>query len=234
MVTDDAGNRTVLKFRIGCDPKLCGEVPQGEPVAWWSGAKFELPGAEVEVPGGALYESMILAAALDTVCGLPVVRVGLPDIPLQKAATVSIAAPELPVSLRGKALVVAVDDKGKRMSIGGAWDGATQRVVASAKQLGRWGVAVDTVAPVVRPVYAGGATIPVGKPLKWTVTDDLSGITHYILTVDGKWELLAWDPKSRTMAHTPTRGAAPIKHNVVLTVDDAKGNVKTWKGTYIW
>ena len=234
VVTDDAGNRTVLKFRIGCDPKLCGEVPQGEPVAWWSGAKFELPGAEVEVPGGALYESMILAAALDTVCGLPVVRVGLPDIPLQKAATVSIAAPELPVSLRGKALVVAVDDKGKRMSIGGAWDGAMQRVVASAKQLGRWGVAVDTVAPVIRPVYAGGATIPAGKPLKWTVTDDLSGITHYILTVDGKWELLAWDPKSRTMAHTPTRGAAPIKHNVVLTVDDAKGNVKTWKGTYIW
>ena len=234
VVTDDAGNRTVLKFRIGCDPKLCGEVPQGEPVSWWSGAKFELPGAMVGIPGGALYESMILSAALDTVCGLPVVRVGTSDIPLQKAATVGIAAPELAVPLRGKALVVAVDDKGKRTSIGGAWDGATQRVVASTKQLGRWAVAVDTVAPVVRPVYAGGATIPAGKSLKWTVTDDLSGITRYTLTVDGRWELLAWDPKSRTMAHTPTRGAAPIKHNVVLTVDDAKGNVKTWKGTYIW
>lgn len=234
LVTDDAGNCTRLRFRIERGTVTDTEMPPGEPVSWWNGRTFDLPGATVAIPGGALYESMIVAAQADTVCGLPVVRVGSSDVPLQKAARVSLAAPELPESQRGKALVVAVDEKGKRTSIGGAWDGTTQRVVAQVKRLGCFAVAVDTVAPVVRPVYASGARVPAGKSLKWTATDDLSGIARYTLTVDGNWELLAWDPKSRTMEHAPVRGTAPVKRDVVLTVRDAKGNTKTFKGTYIW
>lgn len=234
VVTDDAGNRTTLKFRVVAGPKTVAEVPAGEPVTWWSGSKFDLPGATVAIPGGALYESMLIPASRDTVCGLPVVRVGTSDIPLQKAATVSVAAPGLAERLRGKALVVTIGDNGKPGSVGGAWDAASQRVEAQVKRLGCFAVAVDTAAPVVTPVYASGARIPAGKPLKWTVTDDLSGIVSYTLTVDGKWELLAWDPKSRSMEHAPVRGTEAVKHNVVLTVGDAKGNVKTWKGTYIW
>lgn len=232
--TDDAGNRTVLKFRIERGTPLCAEMPAGEPVLWETGRTFRLPGASVGIPGGALYESMLLAAAWDTVGGVPVVRVGSPDVPLQKAATVGLAADGLPESLRGKALLVTIGDKGKRSSVGGGWDAASQRVTASVKRLGCFAVAVDTVAPMVRPVYASGAGIPVGKTVRWQVTDDLSGISRYMLTVDGKWELLAWDPKSRTMEHAPTRGTVAAKHHVVLTVGDAKGNVKTWKGTYIW
>lgn len=234
LVTDDAGNCARLRFRIERGTVTDTEMPPGEPVSWWNGRTFDLPGATVAIPGGALYESMIVAAQADTVCGLPVVRVGSSDVPLQKAARVSLAAPELPESQRGKALVVAVDEKGKRTSIGGAWDGTTQRVVAQVKRLGCFAVAVDTVAPVVRPVYASGARVPAGKSLKWTATDDLSGIARYTLTVDGNWELLAWDPKSRTMEHAPVRGTAPVKRDVVLTVRDAKGNTKTFKGTYIW
>lgn len=234
VVTDDAGNRTTLKLRVEQGPALYGEVPQGEPVAWWNGSKFDLPGATVVIPGGALYESMLIAASRDTVCGLPVVRVGTSDIPLQKAATVGIAAPELAERLRAKALVVTIGDNGKPGSVGGAWDAVSQRVEAQVKRLGCFAVTGDTVAPVVTPVYASGARIPAGKPLKWTATDDLSGITRYTLTVDGRWELLEWDPKSRSMVHVPVRGTEAVKRNVVLTVGDAKGNVKTWKGTYIW
>lgn len=232
---DDAGNRTVLKFKIERGPVSGAEVPQGEPVSWATGRTFRVPDSgTVMIPGGALYESMILSAGRDTVDGLPAVWVGSSDVPLQKAATVSLAAPELPESLRGKALVVAVDEKGKRTSMGGAWDGARHRVEAKVKRLGCFAVAVDTVAPVVRPIYAVGATVPAGKSVRWQVSDDLSGISRYSLTVDGNWELLAWDPKSRTMEHAPVRGAAPARHSVVLTVRDAKGNVKTFKGTYIW
>lgn len=232
--TDDAGNRTVLKFGIAKGEDLGVDAPLGEPISWTTGRTFRLPGASVVIPGAALYESMLLSVGRDTVGGLPVVRIGSSDVPLQKAATVSLAAPELSESLRNKALLVTIGDNGKPGSVGGGWDAASQRVAAQVKRLGCFAVAADTVAPVVKPVYAGGATIPAGKLLKWTVTDDLSGISRYILTVDGNWELLAWDPKSRTMAHMPVRGAAPAKHSVVLTVRDAKGNVKTWKGTYIW
>lgn len=232
--TDDAGNRTVLKFEIAKGADLGVDAPQGEPISWTTGRTFRLPGASVVIPGAALYESMLLSAGRDTVGGLPVVRIGSSDVPLQKAATVSLAAPELPESLRSKALLVTIGDNGKPGSVGGGWDAASQRVAAQVKRLGCFAVAVDTLAPVVKPVYASGARIPAGKPLKWTVTDDLSGISRYTLTVDGRWELLVWDPKSRTMEYVPVREAAPVKHSVVLTVRDAKGNVKTFKGNYIW
>lgn len=232
--TDDAGNRTVLKFGIAKGADLGVDAPQGEPISWTTGRTFRLPGASVVIPGAALYESMLLSAGRDTVGGLPVVRIGSSDVPLQKAATVSLAAPELPESLRSKALLVTIGDNGKPGSVGGGWDAASQRVAAQVKRLGCFAVAVDTLAPVVKPVCASGARIPAGKPLKWTVTDDLSGISRYTLTVDGRWELLVWDPKSRTMEYVPVREAAPVKHSVVLTVRDAKGNVKTFKGNYIW
>lgn len=232
--TDDAGNCTVLKFGIVRGEDLGVDAPQGEPVSWMTGRTFRLPGASVVIPGAALYESMLLSAGRDTVGGLPVVRIGSSDVPLQKAATVSLAAPELSESLRPKALLVTIGDNGKPGSVGGGWDAASQRVTAQVKRLGCFAVAVDTLAPVVKPVYASGARIPAGKSLKWTVTDDLSGISRYTLTVDGRWELLVWDPKSRSMEYVPVREAAPVKHSVVLTVRDAKGNVKTFKGTYIW
>lgn len=232
--TDDAGNRTVLKFKIVRGTAQCAEVPPGEAVVWTTGRTFRLPGAEVAIPGGALYESMILAAVRDTVNGWAVVRCGSSDVPLQRAATVSIAAADsVPERLRDKMLVVSVDDQGKIGSVGGGWK-AAGRVTASVKRLGCFAVAVDTVAPVIRAVYAAGTQIPAGRTVRWTATDDLSGISRYTLTVDGCWELLTWDPKSRTMEHAPTRGTAAARHSVVLTVSDAKGNTKTWKGTYIW
>lgn len=232
--TDDAGNRTVLKFGIVRGEDLGVDAPQGDPISWTTGRTFRLPGASVVIPGAALYESMLLSAGRDTVGGLPVVRIGSSDVPLQKAATVSLAAPELPESLRNKALLVTIGDNGKPGSVGGGWDAASQRVTAQVKRLGCFAVAVDTLAPVIKPVFASGARIPAGKPLKWTVTDDLSGISRYTLTVDGQWELLVWDPKSRTMEYVPVRGTEPVKRSVVLTVRDAKGNVKTFKGNYIW
>lgn len=234
--TDDAGNRTTLAFRVERDTETCVEtvVPQGEAVSWTTGKRFRVPGGEVSIPGGALYESMILRAERDTVCGRSVVRVGSSDVPLHRAATVALAPDSVPERLRAKMLVVAVDDEGRIGSVGGRWEAASGRVVAQTKRLGCFAVAVDTLAPVIRATSASGAQIPAGKTVRWTATDDLSGIVYYALSVDGAWELVAWDPKSRTLEHTPVRGAAARRHNVVLTVGDAKGNSKTWKGTYIW
>lgn len=234
VVTDDAGNRTTLRFRIEPGEPIEPELPAGVPVPWWKEHTFTLPGAEVTLPGAALYETMRLDARLDTIGKRAVVRVGTTDVPLQKAATVSLDADGWPESLRSKLLVVGVSDAGKITNLGGGWDVARQAVVTTVKRLGTFAVEVDTVAPVVKPVYASGARIPAGKSVRWQVTDDLSGIVRYTLTVDGEWELLAWDPKTRTMEHVPTRGETPVKHAVVLTVRDARGNTKTFKATYIW
>lgn len=234
-VRDDAGNRTVVRFTIAPGPPLPDSlVPQGRPLLWWRGATFKQPNGEVTIPGSALYESRLIPIGPDTLQGEAVVWVGNSDIPLQRAATVSLTAHDLPASLRSKALVVSLDEAGHPISIGGEWDATTGRVCTSTKRLGCFAVAVDTVAPTLRPTYASGTRIPNGKTLRWRATDDLSGITRYTLTVDGRWELLSWDPKSRTLEHIPQRSETAVEHTVVLTVRDAKGNTNTFKATYIW
>lgn len=237
VIRDDAGNATTLRFTIvRGEPMPEAEEPQGRGVMWWSGAQFRLPGATVDIPGRALYESMVLEAAQDMVAGRPVVRIGSEDVPLQRAATISLAADSVPASLRSKLVVVSVDDRGRLSNVGGGWEAERRRVVARSKRLGCFAVAADTLAPVVTGVYASEGRIPAGETVRWRATDDLSGIVRYSLTVDGRWELLAWDPKSRTLEYVPQRAAAgaETRHRLVLTVGDAKGNVKTWKGTYIW
>lgn len=234
-VRDDAGNSTVVRFSIARGRALPDSlVPQGKPVLWWRGHTFERPNGEVAIPGSALYESRLIPIGPDTLQGEAVVWVGNSDIPLQRAATVSLAARDLPASLRSKALVVSLDEQGCLSPVGGGWNPTTERVSASTKRLGCFAMAVDTVAPTLRPTYAPGTRIPSGKTLRWRATDDLSGITRYTLTVDGRWELLCWDPKSRTLEHTPQRSETPAAHAVVLTVRDAKGNTNTFKATYTW
>lgn len=232
--TDDAGNRTTLKFRIkrGADPSMV--PPKGEPVSWSTGRTFHLQDATVQIPGGALYESMIMQATRDTVNGIPVVRVGNEDIPLQKAANVRFSVESLPVSLRSKAMIVSVDENGQTKNMGGGWEARLNQVAVSVKQLGCYAVTVDTVPPNIQALYASGEQIPAKQRVQWTATDNLSGIAHSTLTVDGKWAHLSWDLKSRTLAHTPVRGKTPKKHRLVLTVIDGKGNTQTWKGSYTW
>lgn len=234
-VRDDAGNSTVVRFAVARGRALPDSlVPQGKPVLWWRGHTFELPNGEIAIPGSALYESRLIAVGHDTLQGMPVVWVGSSDIPLQRAATISLKAHDLPAALRSKALVVTLDEQGRPSNLGGGWNPTTERVSVSTKRLGCFAVAVDTVAPTLRPTYASGARIPNGRTLRWRATDDLSGITRYTLTVDGRWELLSWDPKSHTLEHTPQRSETPSAHAVVLTVRDAKGNTNTFKATYTW
>ena len=237
--TGDAGNRTTLRFGLvrsldgeRCEPEPV--VPQGEAVLWSVGRTFRVPGAEVEIPGGALYESAILRAERDTLGGRSIVRVGSADVPLHRSAKIALRPDSVSERLRAKALLVAVDELGRIGSIGGRWEAASGRVVGQTKRLGCFAVAVDTLSPTIKAELGTGATLSEGRSLRWEVTDDLSGVSYYTLSVDGQWELLAWDPKSRTMEHRPVRGTAPRRHGVVLTVSDAKGNVKTWKGTYVW
>lgn len=231
-VEDDAGNQTEVRLYLTRDLPASAALPQGKAVAWDRPFRYADGLLQVDIPAGALYESAVLPFGADSVTGT--VRVGDANVPLQKSVEIRIKAEDLPVALRGKALLAVVDENGKLRSAGGAWAAEMGAVKATTKRFGQFTVAVDTLAPVLRPVYASGTQLPAGRSLSFKATDDLSGISRYTLTVDGVWALLEYDPKNNLLQYTPTRNATPVKHSVVLTVGDAKGNSKTFKGTYIW
>lgn len=239
VIGDEGGNRSKVRFVIRQDEKPAPEAkagPQDKGVVWDQDFEYRDEKLRVTIPSGALYESALLPFG---VCETPAgMTIGNPDIPLQKAVTAVVAAPEVPARLQNKALLVkvSVNGSGKESlsSAGGRWEEAGGGVKADLNTFGTYRVALDTVAPVIRPAFKSGGQIPSGQSLRFTVTDDLSGITGYTLTVDGAWALLSYDPKNRLMAYEPIRQAAAAKHDIVLTVTDAKGNRKTVKATYTW
>lgn len=236
-VVDDALNVSRVKFRLKWDAGAAAQAPPwGDPVRWNRDFRYTDSLMRVVIPQKALYESAIIPFGADS--SGRVFTVGFADIPLQKTIQVAMRA-DVPRQLRSKALLVTVNGNGKVSgSAGGEWftdpDGFSG-VRADVRRFGTYTVAVDTVAPVIRPALASGNTVAEGKTLRFTVTDDLSGIGSYELKVDGQWALLTYDPKNRLMEHTPAaRAKQPVNRQVELTVTDGRQNKRTFKATYKW
>ncbi len=244
--TDDCGNKTTVRFSITSDASLTRSAPELPasvlPVDWARDFTFGNALVKVDIPARTLYESLLLAeptAADEGWITVAPALYGENDIPLVKSFTLLLReCGDIPPALRPKALVIrATGTEGGKTTFanaGGSYDAATGGVRTSSSSFGRFKVAIDTIAPVITPKLVSGAAVPSGSVLGFTVTDDLSGIASYRLEINGQWELLEYDPKTRTMFHTPVRGATAVRRGVVLTVRDARGNVRTFRGNYAW
>lgn len=236
-VCDDAGNRSEICFTVRRAARDSvarnGGVAELVPIVWNRETKHEQPTFRVEIPSGALYESTPMNIMADSLRP-GVVTVGDGTIPLQKSIKVTLYSDTLTAALRPKALLVSVANDGKRSSVSGEWNDAAGGVTASVRRAGSFAIGTDTSAPKITPALKSGAALPAGRTLRFTVIDDLSGIGHWRMEVDGEWALSSYDPRVNRVEYTPKRGTTPVKHDVNLTVTDAKGNRKSFSGSYLW
>lgn len=232
---DDCGNRSVLSFRIrrGLGPK--SPEPQGLPVRWNEDFSIRQDGLSLSFPKRTLYESILLSLKTKPAqrySHSPLYEIHTADVPVQKSLTISIDAPDLPQHLRGKALLGIVGRDGHRSSAGGAWkDG---RVTGTPRSFGTYYIAVDTVPPRIVPSFESGADFAAKKALTFKISDDFSGIASYSATIDGRWALFEYDPKTNTLTHVfdDTRWQRGGTHTLVLTVTDGKGNKSVCRTSY--
>lgn len=238
-IVDEAGNVSKVRIQIRKDPdgnraEIPDSIRNREAVRWNTAFRHLDSRSMVTIPERALFESTLLPFGYDSVRNA--LQVGLADVPLLKSITVNLTAPEVPENMRNKALLAQVSWNGNGKEVvssrGGKWE--KTGVTAEVSGFGYFRVVLDTVPPVIRPAFKSGVEIPQGKKLRFTVTDDLSGVSRYTLKVDGKWELLAYDPKNRVMEYEPVRKGTPATHEVELTVTDARNNKRTFKGKYTW
>ena len=139
---------------------------------------------------------------------------------------------KLPAELRSKALLATVGRDGGRSAAGGAWKEG--RVTTETRSFGTYYIAVDTVAPRITPQFKSGDDFASRKTLSFKISDDFSGIGSYSATIDGKWALFEYDPKTATLTHyfDDGRWSRETTHVLVLTVADGKGNKTVFKGNY--
>lgn len=241
-VTDDFGNTGSLLFHVRSTPPgraLGGSDKQESSFAqvfsWKKDNRFDKSGLQLEVPGEALYEDLPF-----TYYTSPPVRGTYAPVhhlhdrltPLHTYCSLSIKAERLPAALQDKAIIVSVDGAGKFISQGGSF--AEGWVKTRIREFGNYSVAIDTVAPVIKPVNVfDNKKIGKQSTIQIKISDNLSGIKTYKGTLNGKWILMDYDLKKNLLVYTYDDRLLPGKNKFVLTVTDGTGNSARYAATLI-
>jgi hypothetical protein len=109
-------------------------------------------------------------------------------------------------------------------------------VVASLRKFGKYAVALDTIAPEISFRGKLEEDMTGRKELRFTIRDELSGISSYEGYIDNHWALFEYDPKNELLTYTfdPQYLTPDSEHELELYVSDDKGNVNLFLYTFIW
>jgi len=192
---------------------------------------FENKDLKVELPVGSLYEDLIFR--YKTAPGgkgmfSDIHYLHSAEVPIHNRIKVSVKASKLPQSLRNKALLVRIDRDGKRSSAGGSYENGF--VTTTVNIFDGYAIVIDTLAPVIK-AYSGNASSKTS--LRFTVSDNFSGISKYYSEVNGKWALVEWDPKNKLMMYKFDEIAQPGKNEFTLYLEDDKGNKSKYTTTFL-
>jgi hypothetical protein len=102
------------------------------------------------------------------------------------------------------------------------------------KTLGTYTLATDTTNPTITPInFKNDQWLSNYRYLKVKIDDDRSGISNYRATVNGKWILMEYDYKTKTLTHDFNDGCVTeTKNNLKVIVTDNVGNNSTFETVF--
>ncbi|EDP70088.1 hypothetical protein FBALC1_11162 [Flavobacteriales bacterium ALC-1] len=105
---------------------------------------------------------------------------------------------------------------------------------AGSKTFGTYTLAMDTVAPTIKPVnFQDKKWLSKYRYLKVKIEDELSGISKYRATVNGKWILMEYDYKTNSLVHDFNDNIVKdTKNELKIIVIDNVGNSSTFEATF--
>lgn len=168
---------------------------------------------KVTVPAGALYNASLLPASGSTVGS----RIDF----LQKPVSVMLRIADFNPGLAGK-YVLLVNGNPADAAVDNGW------LVAQSKSLGSFSAALDTVAPLIKPVLSKKKLLNIAKAkvINFKITDKLSGISRYDVYINGIWQIAEYDAKADLLSCYFSEQAPTGKIEVKVMVEDKTGNHK--------
>ncbi len=108
------------------------------------------------------------------------------------------------------------------------------KLSAYTRTFGSYVLVADTTAPLVKALnFDDGKWISKNETLRFKITDDLSGISSYRATVNGKFILLEYDYKKDVLTYDFDDGViTDTENNLKLIVIDNVGNSTTFEATF--
>lgn len=242
VATDGRNNKSSLSFLVkaGLPSDMRKSIPEEGTVVMPYGSEnvFKSPRAEVVIPAGALYDTLLFRYS-EVVSKNRFFRT-IHEIhnrytPVHKPYRLSIKPDTILPGLESKLLIVRVNERGMISGAGGTFKNGF--VTADLSSFGSYAVSIDTVAPVIRANgLVPNADISQRSELRLWITDNLSGIKDYTGLIDGKWVLFEYDPKNNLIFYRfdPQKTARGTRHNLEVTVSDNKNNISTLRSEFYW
>lgn len=249
-LSDALGNSSQVRFTVHGKHTDIPEAPAGDRLFRYNETNvLQLPGMQLVVPRGMLYDDVALQTALRVDSGDVAYTYQLHDesVPLHAGCELRIALRKpLQEVDSTKYYVAAVTRTGGRYSVGGRYEGGLHaeagcrgsmgpEMVASIRELGTYTVAVDTVPPVITPV--GRNTWSRTGRMEFVVKDDATGVSRYRGELDGAYALFG-KPNLVSGRIVCTfdaqRFAKGKKHHLRFTATDGCGNTATYETEFYY
>lgn len=155
-----------------------------------------------------------------------VLHVASNDIPVREKFSISLKIKDKSILNNDKWLLALIDKRGKIKNRRGVAENGW--VKSKVKQFGDFQLMIDTISPKINAIFQP-EKIMLNQVLKFKVTDDLSGLEDYQVTINGKWVLSNYNYKSSTL-EVPLDSYAGLdkKYNecIILLKDERNNETK--------
>ncbi|MDG1572423.1 M23 family metallopeptidase [Robiginitalea sp. M366] len=228
---DLAGNRTLLRIPVRGQALAPADSQDTPKTPYYARAdkptSFDLGKAQVYFPAGSLYDGAFLELEQhgDTV------KVHDSSLPLHRNFTLSFDVSHLPAEARRQAFIARLDERDQAQYQATYKRG--NRFSMRSRELGRFTLATDTIAPKIRPKnFKHRQWLTNYRYLSLQISDDLSGIADYQARINGKWILMEYEPKTRTITyHFDDRLGEARQCELEVEVTDNSGNKSHFTAT---
>lgn len=242
IVKDAIGNTSELNFYIqhqlgGIEVKTLDSPPDPSQFFLWQEMNaYEQDDFKLSSPKEAFYRDFVFTHSVSPGSDelfSNIHHVHRESTPVHKYLKMSIRAENIPEHLKDNVLVVKLDENGEYSSAGGHWEG--NFVSTSIREFGKYSLAVDTVAPEIRPVNIhNGKRISAYRSIKIRIDDSLAGIDEYEPSINGNWILMEYDPKNKLLTYFIDDHLPEGESLFELKVNDLRGNIATYRATLIY
>lgn len=227
-VSDFHGNKRVINGSIEYSdkPAAITEFKRVTPYLVKAGNDHNYTKNDVSVfiPANAFYEDFYMDFDVKD----SILYLHNATVPVHTSVTISFNVSHLSKEVLQKTFIAGFTDKKRTYNASYMEDG---RLTAKVKTLGNFKLAQDNKPPVIySPSFTPGKWLTKNQAFSFKIGDDLSGVATIDAWLNGKWALMHYDHKTKTIFHNFSDGiVAEGRNDLKVTVTDSVGNSTTFE-----
>ncbi|WP_452220672.1 M23 family metallopeptidase [Lacinutrix salivirga] len=183
----------------------------------------------VSIPANSFYEDLYLDFEIKN----DTVKIHQPTVPLTKYMTITYDLSRYKKEDKNQLYIAKLVGWNNFASY--AWTKREgENLVCRTKDLGTYILATDTDNPTITPInFQNKKWLSKYRFLKLKIDDKTSGISNYRATINGKWILMEYDYKKKTLIYDFNDGVnTDTENKLKVIVTDNVGNNSTFEATF--